>query len=59
MIGIGNDKQFFMLTAITINNSFLDFQRLTELFIQRRDTIFKGDNLDFLIDFHQKLQIIH
>jgi len=59
MIGIGNDKQFFMLTDITINNSFFDFQRLIELFTQRTYTIFKGDNLDFLIDFHQKLQIIH
>jgi len=41
MIGIGNDKQLFMLTATPINNSFLDFQHLIELFTQRMDNYFK------------------
>ncbi|KJR45061.1 helicase domain protein [Desulfosporosinus sp. I2] len=41
MIGIGSDKQLFMLTATPINNSFLDFQHLIELFTQRTDNYFK------------------
>ena len=42
MIGQGNKKQLFMLTATPINNSFLDLQHLIELFTQREDDFFKG-----------------
>jgi ERCC4-related helicase len=41
MIGLGNKKQLFMLTATPINNSFLDFQHMIELFTQRNDSFFK------------------
>ena len=36
----GPEKQMFMLTATPINNSFLDFQHLIELFTHRQDNYF-------------------
>lgn len=42
MMGKGTKKQIFMLTATPINNSFLDFQHLIELFTQRQDDYFKA-----------------
>jgi superfamily II DNA or RNA helicase len=41
MIGMGCEKQMFMLTATPINNSFLDLQHMIELFTQRVDDYFK------------------
>lgn len=41
IIGLHKQKQIFMLTATPINNSFLDFQHLIELFTQRNDSFFK------------------
>lgn len=40
MMGQGNKKQMFMLTATPINNSFLDLQHLIELFTHRQDDYF-------------------
>ena len=40
MMGQGNQKQMFMLTATPINNSFLDLQHLIELFTHRQDDYF-------------------
>ena len=40
MMGTGNKKQLFMLTATPINNSFLDLQHLIELFTQRQENYF-------------------
>ncbi len=42
MMGQGNQKQMFMLTATPINNSFLDLQHLIELFTHRQDDYFAG-----------------
>lgn len=40
MMGTGNKKKLFMLTATPINNSFLDLQHLIELFTQREEGYF-------------------
>ena len=42
MMANGADKQIFMLTATPINNSFLDFQHLIELFTHRQDDFFSA-----------------
>ena len=42
MMGMGNQKKMFMLTATPINNSFMDLQHLIELFTHRKDDYFAG-----------------
>lgn len=42
MMGTGQKKKIFMLTATPINNSFLDLQHLIELFTQRQDDYFSA-----------------
>ncbi|RPF55265.1 helicase-related protein [Aquisalibacillus elongatus] len=41
LVGMGQNKKLFMLTATPINNSFLDLQHMIELFTQRKDNFFK------------------
>ena len=42
MMGMGNQKKMFMLTATPINNSFMDLQHLIELFTHRKGDYFAG-----------------